>query len=81
MKLSELLNKCPVLDVTGDLSTNITSIAYDSRTCAENSLFVAVPGLKADGHDYIEQAVCNSAVAVVYEKDISLPAGAAAIKV
>jgi len=81
MELRNLLKKCPVLETAGDLSIDIASIDYDSRTCAENSLFVAVPGLKTDGHDYIDQALCNSAVAVVYEKDSPLPAGITAVKV
>jgi UDP-N-acetylmuramoyl-L-alanyl-D-glutamate--2,6-diaminopimelate ligase len=46
-----------VLKVRGDISRPIDDICYDSRKCRAGSLFVAVPGLKFDGHDYIPQAV------------------------
>lgn len=43
-------------------------IAYDSRHCAKNSIFVAIQGEKADGSDYIENAVEKGATIVIYDK-------------
>ena len=45
------------------------------------SLFVAIAGLKHDGHDFIADAINRGARYIVYEKDIQIPAGVTAIKV
>ena len=45
----------------------INRVSTDSRDC-EGALFIALKGEKFDGHDFIEKAVKNGAVAVVSEK-------------
>ena len=37
----------------------VTSIEIDSRRCRDGSLFVALPGTQADGHDFIAAAAAN----------------------
>lgn len=49
----------------------INGISIDSRAVKPGHLFVALTGGTADGHDYIQSAIENGAVAVVGEKDIS----------
>jgi UDP-N-acetylmuramoyl-L-alanyl-D-glutamate--2,6-diaminopimelate ligase len=46
----------------------ITGIDSDSRSVARGSLFVAVPGLRSDGHRFIDAAVERGAAAVVAER-------------
>ncbi len=48
---------------------DILSIASDSRQVRPGSLFIAVRGFKADGHDYMDQAVKNGAAAVIAEEN------------
>lgn len=67
MEISEVLKGIEVTGATGPLAGEIASVAYDSRRCGPGSLFVAVKGLKLDGHAFIRQAVENGAVAVVHE--------------
>ena len=55
-----------------DLS-NITSITTNSREVRQGSLFFAIKGAKADGHNYIEAAIKAGAVAIIGEQDLSLP--------
>ncbi|MHB1015443.1 MAG: UDP-N-acetylmuramoyl-L-alanyl-D-glutamate--2,6-diaminopimelate ligase [Desulfurivibrionaceae bacterium] len=43
----------------------IRSITADSRQAGPGSLFVAVPGLTVDGHDYLEAAVKKGCAAVL----------------
>ena len=43
----------------------ITGISCDSRSVKSGELFVAIPGLESDGHDYIRQAALKGAAAVV----------------
>jgi len=45
----------------------VSGISIDSRQVEPGQLFIALQGLKADGHQYIEQAVQRGAVAVVYQ--------------
>ncbi|MEB3206961.1 MAG: UDP-N-acetylmuramoyl-L-alanyl-D-glutamate--2,6-diaminopimelate ligase [Vampirovibrionales bacterium] len=52
--------------------TAITQVTADSRKVAPGSLFVALPGSKADGHQFIERAISSGAsVIVVSESKVS----------
>ena len=53
----------------GDGNVDITSIEYDSRAVHAGSLFVAIPGLKVDGHAYLGRALEQGAQAVVVQAD------------
>jgi UDP-N-acetylmuramoyl-tripeptide--D-alanyl-D-alanine ligase len=47
----------------------------DSRKTAPGSLFVALPGEHADGHDYVADALQRGAAAALVEREVELPAG------
>jgi len=49
------------------------NIAYDSRKVKSGDLFVAIPGLKVDGHDFIAHAIKAGASTIVAEKDFDAP--------
>ncbi len=68
MKLLELLQKAEIEATTGDIDTVITGVFADSRQVVAGSLFVAVKGKTVDGHDFIEKAIEQGAVAVVAER-------------
>jgi UDP-N-acetylmuramoyl-L-alanyl-D-glutamate--2,6-diaminopimelate ligase len=51
----------------------IGKVAYDSRSIERGDLFVAIRGLKLDGHRFIEDAVHQGARAVVLEDDRAVP--------
>lgn len=68
MKLDILVKAITPVFVQGALERDITAIAYDSRHVTEGSLFVALPGEKADGNAYIDAAIDRGAVAIVSEK-------------
>lgn len=46
------------------------SVAIDSRTVTPGALFFALPGERADGHDYLAEAAERGAVAAVVQKRI-----------
>ncbi len=50
----------------------ISSLHVDSREVQPGGLFVAIPGLKVDGHDYIDSAVARGAAAVISQKPMPL---------
>ncbi|MEO6521432.1 MAG: UDP-N-acetylmuramoyl-L-alanyl-D-glutamate--2,6-diaminopimelate ligase [Mucilaginibacter sp.] len=65
--LSEILNGVPATELQGADDMEITSIVFDSRKVAPGCLFVAVKGTVVDGHEYIEQAIRDGAVAIICE--------------
>jgi UDP-N-acetylmuramoyl-tripeptide--D-alanyl-D-alanine ligase len=52
----------------------ITDITIDSRRCCEGSLFVALPGAHADGHNFVVDAAKNGARAALVSRIIEDPA-------
>ncbi len=49
----------------------VQRVDYDSRRVREGSLFVAIPGGRADGHDFVPQAVRAGACGVLVERPLS----------
>jgi len=70
-----------ILAAAGERDGEVASVCYDSRQCRRGSLFVAIHGLRADGHLFIADAVDRGAGFIVHEREISPPAGVAAIRV
>ncbi len=67
MKLEELLKSIRVVNITGDMATEIKSINIDSRAVDTDGAFVAIRGTQADGHNYIGRAIEKGATAIVCE--------------
>lgn len=67
MNLTELLHKIPVLETSGNTDREVSEIVFDSRKAVENSLYAAVKGTIADGHDFIDSAIEKGAKTIVCE--------------
>ncbi|WP_332018313.1 UDP-N-acetylmuramoyl-L-alanyl-D-glutamate--2,6-diaminopimelate ligase [Kaistella sp.] len=67
MNLEALLNRIPVLEISGRKNPEISEIVFDSRKAVENSLYVAVRGTVSDGHSFIDAAIAKGAIAIVCE--------------
>lgn len=81
MKLKDIISYINKKNITGDINREILDICYDSRKVKENSLFVAIRGLRFDGHQFIEDAYTRGArVFIVEEEGQALP-GAVFIRV
>ena len=86
MLLSEILRNSN-LDYTATNEIDYTKIdvidiTRDTRQVIEGSLFIAVIGLKVDGHDLINDAIEKGAKVIVHSKDISeIKEGVAYIRV
>lgn len=48
----------------------VTAITTDSRRVTEGCLFVAIPGARVDGHDFIPQVIEKGTLAVISERDL-----------
>ncbi|MGB9359764.1 MAG: UDP-N-acetylmuramoyl-L-alanyl-D-glutamate--2,6-diaminopimelate ligase [Acidimicrobiia bacterium] len=59
-------------DVIGD-DPVITSVTHDSREVGPGSLFVAIPGATADGHDFVDRAFASGAAAVAVDHTVAGP--------
>lgn len=73
--LFDILTGIEPLDVTGPdpHSVPVNAIRFDSRQVQPGDLFVAVRGVGADGHDFIEKAIENGACAIVCEREYQFP--------
>jgi len=67
-KLSDILKNIPVESIKGDSDVLVNKIFIDSRSVTPNSLFIAQPGLKVDGHDFIKDVIKNGAKSIVCER-------------
>ena len=65
--LRELLEAVQPLRRNGDDATPIGGVAYDSRQVRPGDLFVAIRGLRQDGHQFVAEAVRRGAAAVLVE--------------
>jgi UDP-N-acetylmuramoyl-L-alanyl-D-glutamate--2,6-diaminopimelate ligase len=71
--LGRLITALAPVDVAGPAPTDIRDLVYDARAATRGSLFFAVPGERADGHDFAPEAVANGAVALVVQRKLDLP--------
>ena len=80
-RLKQLLAGLDFIRVDGDEEREVTGIHFDSRRIRPGNIFVAVPGLKTDGHHYIPDAIKAGARVVVVEKPVQVPAGVTVVQV
>jgi UDP-N-acetylmuramoyl-L-alanyl-D-glutamate--2,6-diaminopimelate ligase len=82
MKLHEILPSDPEFDAH-HAALDIGGVTADSRTVKPGSLFVAIPGTKADGLGFVPAAIAAGAAAIVAEQrpQTPLPANVAFVHV
>ena len=68
MVLRDILYKVTINAVVGSTGVSISTLQFDSRKVKKGQAFVAIRGLMADGHDYIEKALSLGAIAIICEK-------------
>ncbi len=69
MQLQELIQGIAPIGVEGSLDREVSGIACDSRRVFPGMMFVAVPGRRTDGHDFICSAIDRGACAVVAQRN------------
>ena len=55
--LQNILFGVAIREVVGSTNLNISSIQIDSRKVEAGTLFVAIKGVQADGHSFIQTAI------------------------
>lgn len=69
MRLGDLLRGLDQAIIDGNPDTEISGVRYDSRMVAPGDLFVAMPGQKADGHQFLDEAIRRGAAALFVGKE------------
>ena len=72
-KLQDFFEEGELLAVKGTLDRPISGLAMDSRRVVPGNLFFALPGRRADGAGFIDEAIARGAVAVVTGKPPAHP--------
>lgn len=69
--LQDILYKVPLRSVQGSLDVEVSGLQLDSRKVRQGDVFIAIKGVVADGHQFIQQVVDAGAVGIICE---TLPA-------
>lgn len=67
-KLSDILYGVRATALTGNTDIDIAGVQIDSRQVKPGGLFIAVRGVAADGHRFIDKAIAQGAVAILCEE-------------
>ncbi len=67
-ELTELFNEVRILNRLPERKIQLNGISIDTRDLDKGNVYLAIPGTKVDGHDYIHMAVDQGAAAVVGSK-------------
>ena len=72
MILKQILVGLEGLRVKGDINLEISNISINSKNIKRDGLFIAIRGYETDGHDFLEEAIENGAIAVMVEQGVDL---------
>lgn len=78
VSLQTLIEHLAVISVRGPLHRLVDHVTRDSRDVGPRSLFVAIPGAKIDGHDFVGAL---DAGAVIVEREVEAKPGTTVIRV
>ncbi len=78
MRLGDLLQRVDHTVLAGSVDRDVHHLTQDSRRVQGGSVFVAVPGRRVDGHDFVAKM---QAAAVVVERPVPASAGVTVIQV
>lgn len=68
MKLQQLIQRIKSKSIIGNADVEISGITSDSRKAQAGICFIAVPGTKTDGHNFIADTVKQGVSAVICQK-------------
>ncbi|HWU43377.1 MAG TPA: Mur ligase domain-containing protein, partial [Bdellovibrio sp.] len=74
MNLQHLFSALPGVPENVFTHLEVTGLFNDARKVIPNSVFVAIRGLKTDGHQFINDAIQKEALALVVEDKSLVPA-------
>jgi len=69
MRISDLQQHIPGARLLGDATALVDAVHFDSRSVSPGYIFVAVPGFRVDGHDFLDVAIAAGASAICVQAD------------
>ena len=89
MTLRDLIDGLTGARLVGDASVEVARVVSDSRAVARGDVFVAVKGMRSDGHAFVPAVIAQGAAAIVVETEqpgvtipqVIVPSGAIALGV
>lgn len=72
MNFNDLISLCNPTNVSGPEPNEIGVLRHDSRKVSPRDVFIAIRGLQADGHEYVNEAVAQGASAIIVEEPVSI---------
>lgn len=72
MELKKIVLGLEGIKAKGNLDIEIEGIENNSKEIKKGYMFVAIKGFQADGHNYVESAIENGAIAVMVEEGCDL---------
>jgi murE/murF fusion protein len=75
MTLRDLIVGLHGARVIGAAEVDIRAVQSDSRAVGPGDVFVAVRGIRSDGHAFIQMAIDRGAAAIVVEREDAVPPG------
>jgi len=75
MRADTILNRVAVVEIIGDVSVSVKSLAHSAADVKKDTMFFCINGTNHDGHDFACEAVKNGASVIVAERrlDVNVP--------
>ena len=68
IQLDYILKGIKLKETHGKLTIPVSRVVFDSRVAGPGDLFIAVPGVKSDGHSFIAEVIGKGVTAIICEK-------------
>ena len=68
MQLDHILKGIKLKETRGKLDVSVSRVVFDSRIAGRGDLFVAVTGVKSDGHSFISEVIQKGVTSIICEK-------------
>lgn len=66
--LRDILYNVSIREVHGSTDTAVNSLSIDSRAVTQGGAFIAIKGVHADGHLFIDKAIAQGAAVIICEE-------------
>lgn len=66
--LRDILYNVSIREIHGSTDTAVSSLSIDSRAVTQGGAFIAIKGVHADGHLFIEKAIAQGAAVIICEE-------------
>lgn len=81
MTIDKLIEFCNPIRLEGECLRPLGKLCQDSRDIEPGDVFIAVKGVKSDGHNFIPEAIDGGAAAIIVQNDIEASPGVCVITV